>query len=49
MGVSANDWARAAADWSTVEPTMRRRCESDVRILEKLYDRTRDTIQNVTR
>jgi uncharacterized protein YprB with RNaseH-like and TPR domain len=49
MGVSADEWSRAAADWGTVRGTMVRRCESDVRILEKLYDRTKHIIGNVTR
>ena len=49
MGVSADVWAQVSSNPRKYMPEMVRRCESDVRGLEALYDRTKAFIQDVTK
>lgn len=49
MGVSADVWAQVSSNPRKYMPEMVRRCESDVRGLEALYDRTKSFIADVTR
>lgn len=50
MSVSAQDWNESVIKFSgKVRDTMIARCESDVKGLEGLYDRTKHLVINVTR
>jgi uncharacterized protein YprB with RNaseH-like and TPR domain len=49
LGVSADTWAQIVANPRKHLPEMIRRCESDVRGLEALYDRTKDYIGDIAR
>lgn len=49
MGVSQAVWSEAPAKWKENRSIIIQRCESDVRVLEKMYNRTKDFIGEVTR
>jgi uncharacterized protein YprB with RNaseH-like and TPR domain len=49
MGVSQSVWSEAPANWKENKAILVERCESDVRVLEKMYKRTRDFVGEVTR
>lgn len=49
MGVSADVWNQIASDPETHMPTMIDRCESDVKGLENLYERTKHLIRDIKR
>lgn len=47
MHVSADDWASLPSDPAKYLPTMVKRCESDVRGLEALYDKTKHLVREI--
>ena len=47
MSVSADDWASLPSDPEKFLPTMVKRCESDVRGLEALYEKTKHLIRDI--
>lgn len=49
MGISQGIWREAPAKWKENLKVLKSRCESDVRVLEKMYKRTKNFIGEVTR
>lgn len=49
MTVSAEDWNRILSEYPEKRDIMIRRCESDTRGLEGLYDRTKHLVINIAR
>lgn len=49
MGVSQSLWSEAPAKWKENKKVLIARCESDVRVLENMYLKTKNFIGEVTR
>ena len=49
MGVSPNAWSEMGFNMAKQMPTMVSRCESDCKVLEQVYDRTKHLIRDINR